>query len=93
MEHSNDAVKTAFDIQADGKRGPGWPKMTWKQLIDCREWKLSAMDPHDRHTWRYDVRSVMRASQLEGGPLMWMLHLYLHVNQKSNDDYDDIAFD
>ena len=24
---------------------------------------------------------------MEGGPLMWMLPLYLHVNQKS--DYDD----
>ena len=27
------------------------------------------------------------ASQLEGGPLVWMLPLYLHVNQ--NSDYDD----
>ena len=39
MEHSNGAVKTAFDIQVDGKRGPERPKMTWKQLTerDCRE--------------------------------------------------------
>ena len=29
-----------------------------------------------------------RASYLEGAPLMWMLPLYLHVNQKS--DYDDM---
>ena len=43
------AVK-AFDLQVDGKRGPGRPKLTWKQLRerDCREWKLSAIDPHDR---------------------------------------------
>ena len=72
MEHSNGAVKTAFDIQVDGKRGPGRPKMTWKQLIerDCREWKLSAINPHDRHTWRSGVRSAMcAASQLSGrGP-------------------------
>ena len=49
MEHSSGAVKTAFDIQVDGKRGPGRPKMTWKQLTerDCREWKLSAINPHD----------------------------------------------
>ena len=48
MEHSNGAVKTAFDIQIDGKREPGRPKMTWKQLTerDCREWKLSAVNPH-----------------------------------------------
>ena len=72
VERSNGAVKTAFDIQVDGKRGPGMPKMTWKQLMerDCREWKLSAINPHDRDTWRSGVRSAMRAaSQLPGrGP-------------------------
>ena len=66
MECSNGAVKTAFDIQVNGKRGP------WKQLTerDRREWKLSAIDPHDRDTWRSGVRSAMRAaSQLPGrGP-------------------------
>ena len=38
--------------------------MTWKQPIerDCREWKLSAIDPHDRHTWRSGVRSAIRAA-------------------------------
>ena len=34
VEHSIDAVKTAFDIQVDGKHGPRWPKMTWKQLSE-----------------------------------------------------------
>ena len=72
VERSNGAVKTAFDIQVDGKHGPGRPKMTWKQLTerDCREWKLSAINPHDRHTWRSGARSAMRAaSQLSGrGP-------------------------
>ena len=34
MERSNGAVKTAFDIQVNGKRGPGRPKMTWKQLTE-----------------------------------------------------------
>ena len=69
VERSNGAVKTAFDIQVVGKRGPGRPKMTWKQLTerDCREWKLSAIDPHDRDTWRSGVISAMRAaSQLPG---------------------------
>ena len=72
VEQSNGAVKTAFDIQVEGKRGPGRPKMTWKQLTerDCREWKLSAINPHDRNMWRSDVRSTMHAaSQLSGrGP-------------------------
>ena len=31
---SNGAVKTALDIQVNGKRGPGRPKMTWKQLTE-----------------------------------------------------------
>ena len=63
-ECSSGAIKTAFDIQVDGKRGPGRPKMTWKQLTerDCREWKLSAINPHDRRTWRSGVRSAMRAA-------------------------------
>ena len=34
VECSNGAVKTAFDIQVDGKHGPGRPKMTWKQLTE-----------------------------------------------------------
>ena len=49
--------------------GLGGEKMTWKQLTewDCREWKLSAIDPNDRYTWRSDVRSAMHAaSQLPG---------------------------
>ena len=63
MECSKGAVKTAYDIQ--GRR----PKMTWKQLTerDCRDWKLSAINPHDRYTWSSGVRSVMHAaSQLPG---------------------------
>ena len=38
--------------------------MTGKQLTegDCREWKLWAINPHDRYTWRSGVRSAMRAA-------------------------------
>ena len=71
VERSKGAVKTAFDIQVDGKHGPGRHRMTWKQLRGiCREWKLSAINPHDRRTWRSGVRSAMHAaSQLSGmGP-------------------------
>ena len=70
VEHSNGAVKTAFDIQVDGKHGPGRPKVTWKQLTerDCREWKLSAIDPHDiPGDLVWDLRCVQQASYLEGG--------------------------
>ena len=48
--------------------GAGRPKLTWKKLTerDCREWKLTTVDPQ----WRSGVRSAMRAaSQLPGkGP-------------------------
>ena len=69
VECSSGAVKTAFHIQVEGKCGSGRPKMTWKQLTerDCREWKLLAINPHDRHTWRSGVSSAMHAaSQLPG---------------------------
>ena len=58
--------------------------------MSTSEWKLSAIDPHDRDTWRSGVRSAMRAASklLEGGPLLWIWPLYLHVNQKSDDDDD-----
>ena len=36
VERSNGAVKTAFDIQVNGKCGPGRPKMTWKQLTETQ---------------------------------------------------------
>ena len=35
----------------------------------------------------WDLPCVQQASYLEGSPLMWMLPLYLHVNQKSDYDY------
>ena len=69
MECSNAAVKTAFDIQIDRKHGPGRLKITWRQLTerDCREWNLSAINPHDRDTWRAGMRSaICAASQLLG---------------------------
>ena len=38
---------TACDIQIDGRLGEGRPKLTWKKLTekDCREWKLTTVDP------------------------------------------------
>ena len=93
VERSNGAVNTAFDIQNVGKHGPERTKMTWKQLTerDCREWKLSAIDPHDRDTWRSGVRSAMcAASQLPGrGTTVVDI---APVIQKSDDDDDDDYF-
>ena len=79
VECSNGAVRTACDIQIDGRCGSGRPNLTWKKLTekDCREWKLTTVDPQERSTWRSGVRSAMRAaSQLPGrGALMWMIPL------------------
>ena len=41
----------------------------------------------------WDLPCVQQASYLEGGPLVWMLSLHLHVNQKSDYDYDMIFND
>ena len=72
VECSSGAIRTAYDIQIDGRRGAGGPKQTWKKLTekDCREWKLTTVDPQERSTWRSGVRSAMcAASQLPGkGP-------------------------
>ena len=40
------AIKTACDIQIDGKRGTGRPKTSWKTLTQ-REWNLNKVDPCD----------------------------------------------
>ena len=69
MERSSGTVRTACDIQIDGRRGvgaggAGRPKLTWKKLMqkDCREWKLMTVDPQERSTWRSDVKSAMPAA-------------------------------
>ena len=68
VERSDGAVKTAFDIQVNGKSGPGRPKMTSKQLTerDRKEWKLSAIDPHVRDTRRSGVRSAIQINGKRG---------------------------
>ena len=61
VERSSGAIRTACDIQIDGRRGARRPKLTWKKLTerDCREWKLTTVDPQERSTWRSGVRSAM----------------------------------
>ena len=69
MERSSGAVRTACDIQVDGRPWQGRPKMTQKKLTekDCREWKLTTFNLQERNTWRSCVRSAMgAASQLPG---------------------------
>ena len=60
-----------------GLGGPRWHGSSWQRGIAEKEWKLLAINPHDRHTWRSGVKSAMPApsSYLKGGPLIWMLPL------------------
>ena len=69
MLNSSGAIKTACNIQIDGKGGPGRPKMSWKALTerDCREWNLNEVDPCDKDVWRSSVRSAMRAASQQPG--------------------------
>ena len=69
LERSSGAIRTAYDMQVDGRSGPGRPKMTWRAAIerDRKEWTLSEADLCDRITWRSKVRSAGRAaSQIPG---------------------------
>ena len=58
MERSSVAVGTACDIQVDGRRGPGRPKLTWKKLTEnnCHEWKLTTVGHQEKNNWRSDVK-------------------------------------
>ena len=55
---------TTCDLQVDGRRGTGRPKLTLKKLKekDCREWKLRTVDRQEMNTWRSGVRSAMHAA-------------------------------
>ena len=75
MERSSGAIRTACDLQIVGRRWAGRPKLREK---DCSEWKLMTVDAQER----CEILLCMQlASYLEGGPLMWMMPLHLHLNQ------------
>ena len=86
--HPNSGQNIMTVIQIDGRQRAGRPKLTWKKLTekDCREWKLTTVDPQERSTSRSGVRSGMHApSLLRGrGPTDVMMPLHLQVNQKSD---------
>ena len=64
MGRSVGAVRTVCDVHIDGGREAGKPKRTWKKLAekDCREWKLTTVDPQGRSTRRSAVRPAMHAA-------------------------------
>ena len=72
-----------------GQGGQSWPGRNWQRetAVSGSSCQLTLMKgvPGDQ-VW--DLLCVQLASYLERGPLMWMMPLHLHVNQKS--DYDDM---
>ena len=60
IERFSEAIRTVSDMQIEGKRGPGQPKMTWRTLTerDRREWNPNEVDPCDRGVWRSSARSA-----------------------------------
>ena len=74
-------------MESVGLGGPKWHGSSWQRGIaeSGSSWLSTLMlDVPGDLVW--DLPCVQQASYLEGGPLMWMLPLYLHVNKKS--DYD-----
>ena len=75
-------------MESVGLGGPKWHGSSWQRGIaeSGSSWLSTLMiDVPGDLVW--DLPCVQQASYLEGGPLMWMLPLHLHVNKKS--DYDD----
>ena len=72
-------------MESMGLGGPRWHGNSWQRGIaeSGSSWPSTLMiDIPGDLVW--DLPCVQQASNLEGGPLMWMLPLYLHINQKSN---------
>ena len=72
-------------MESVGLGGPRWHGNSWQRGIaetgSSRPSTLMIDIPGDL-VW--DLPCMQQASYLEGGPLVWMLPLYLHVNQKSD---------
>ena len=74
-------------MESMGLGGPKWHGSSWQRGIaeSGSSW-LSALMLDVPGDLVWDLPCVQQASYLEGDSLMWILPLYLHVNQKS--DYD-----
>ena len=77
-------------MESVGLGGPRWYRSSWQRgIAESGSSRLSTLMIDIPGDLVWDLLYVHQASYLEGGPLMWMLSLYLHVNQKSDDDDDE----
>ena len=74
-------------MESVGLGGPRWHGNSWQRgIAESGSSQPSALMIDIPGDLVWYLPCVQQASYLEGGPLVWMLPLYLHVNQKS--DYD-----
>ena len=76
-------------LESVGLGGPRWLGSSWQRRIAVSgSSQLSTLMIETPGDLVWDVPCVQQASYLEGGLLLWILPLYLHVNKKSDDDDD-----
>ena len=74
-------------MESVGLGGPKWHGSSWQRgIAESGSSLLSTLMIDVPGDLVWDLPCVQQASYLEAGPLMWMLPLYLHVNQKSHYD-------
>ena len=96
VERSNRQPLTYRLMESMGLGGPSWHGNSWRRGIaesGSSRPSTRMIDIPGDLVW--DLPCKQQASYLEGGPLVWMLPLYLHINQKSDYDmiYDMIWYD
>ena len=76
-------------MESVGLGGPRWHGNSWQRgIAESGSSRPSALMIDIPGDLVWDLLCMQQVSYLEGGPLWWMLPLYLHINQKS--DYDMI---
>ena len=80
-------------MESVGLGGPRWLGSSWQRgIAESGSSQLLTLMIETPGDLVWDLPCVQQASCLEGGPLLWIWPLYLHVNQKSDDD-DDESYD
>ena len=76
-------------MESVGLGGPRWHGSNWQRgIAESGSSRLSTFMIEICGDLVWDLPCVQQASYLEGGPLMWLLPLYLQVNQNSDYDVD-----
>ena len=80
-------------MESVGLRGPRWLGSSWQRgIAESESSQLSTLMIETPGDLMWDLPCAQQASCLEGGPLLWIWPLYLQVNQKYDDDDDEIDY-